>query len=65
MELTSAETALVGDYLSSFSELAGDRRTRWLLGGTVRGIIGAESLCCARIAAFSPVAAEGASGGPR
>ncbi len=53
MELTVAETALFSDYLSSFSGLAGDRRTRALLHETVRGIIGAESLCCARIAAFS------------
>jgi len=56
MELTAQEHALFGDYLGSFSSLAGDQRTRTVLQETVRGIIGAESLCCSRIAAFSPCA---------
>ena len=56
MELTAAEQDLFGAYLATFDRLTGDRRTRTLLGETVRGIIGAESLCCARIAAFSPCA---------
>lgn len=59
MELTAAEGDVLGDYLGSFSALAGDRRTAWLLGETVRGIIGSESLCCSRIAAFSPWAGDG------
>jgi hypothetical protein len=54
MELTPAEEDLFTAYLARFSELAGDARTRRLVGETVRGISGAESLCCARIAAFSP-----------
>jgi len=54
MELTAAEGELLGGYLGSFTGLAGDRRTRTLLGETVRGIIGSERLCCSRIAAFSP-----------
>jgi hypothetical protein len=54
MELTTAEDDLFTRYLASFTSLAGDARTRRLLDGTVRGIIGSESLCCARIAAFSP-----------
>ncbi len=62
MELTAAEHDLFSAYLSSFGGLTGDRRTRTLFEATVRGIIGAESLCCNRIAAFSPVVAEGASG---
>lgn len=41
-------------YLAPFTTLAGDRRTAQLLGATVRGILGSESLVCARIAAFSP-----------
>ena len=54
MELTRAEDDLFTSYVASFMDLAGDKRTKRLLGETVRGIIGAESLCCARIAAFSP-----------
>lgn len=71
MELTTAEGDLFAEYLGGFSSLAGDRRTRTLLGETVRGIIGSESLCCSRIAAFSPCAggddarrAAGATDGP-
>jgi hypothetical protein len=72
MELTGGEADLFAEYLGSFASLTGDRRTRTLLGETVRGIIGAESLCCSRIAAFSPCAggdaarrAAGAADGPR
>ncbi len=72
MELTAAETDVLGGYLDGFTALAGDRRTAWLLGETVRGIIGSESLCCSRIAALSPCAGgdqarrpAGAAHGPR
>lgn len=72
MEVPAAAQDLFGQYLGSFDSLAGDRRTRTLLGETVRGIIGGESLCCSRIAAFSPCAggdaarrAAGAAHGPR
>jgi hypothetical protein len=72
VELSAAEGELFAGYLDGFGSLAGDRRTRALLGATVRGIIGAESLCCSRIAAFSPCAggeqargAAGAAHGPR
>ncbi len=54
MELTAPEQDLLGTYLEGFDRLTGDRRTRTVLRETVRGIIGAESLCCSRIAAFSP-----------
>ena len=54
MELTATETDLFSTYLTSFTSLTGDRRTAHLLGETVRGIIASESLCCSRIAAFSP-----------
>ena len=63
MELTAAERDLFSEYLGGFDSLTGDRRTRTVFHETVRGIIGAERLCCRRIATFSPVAAEGASGG--
>jgi hypothetical protein len=54
MDLTRVEDDLFTAYLADFTALAGDARTGRLIGETVRGIIGAESLCCARIAAFSP-----------
>jgi hypothetical protein len=54
MDLSAAEQDLFTDYLATFAHLAGDARTRQVLAATVRGIIGAERLCCARIAAFSP-----------
>ena len=59
MELIAAEHDLFSAYLSSFGGLTGDRRTRTLFEATVRGILGAESLCCNRIAAFSPWAGGG------
>jgi hypothetical protein len=54
MDLTAAEEDVFTAYLASFTDLTGDARTGRLLDQTVRGILGAESLCCARIAAFSP-----------
>jgi hypothetical protein len=54
MELTRAGDDLFAGYVTDFAALAGDARTRRLVGETLRGIIGAGSLCCARIAAFSP-----------
>lgn len=54
MELAPRECDLLTAYLTPFAALAGDRRTARLLGETVRGIIGSESLLCARIAASSP-----------
>ena len=59
MDLTSTEADLLGGYLAPFLGLAGDRRTGRLLAETVRGIVGSESLVCARIAAFSPWAGRG------
>ena len=54
MDLTPREDDLLSRYLAPFLALAGDRRTGRLLAATVRGVVGAESLVCARIAAFSP-----------
>jgi hypothetical protein len=54
MDLTVAAGDLFRAYVGSFTSLAGDRRTGRRLAATVRSIIGAERLCCARIAAFSP-----------
>jgi hypothetical protein len=61
MDLTSREDDLLSRFLAPFAALAGDRRTGRLLTGTVRGIIGAESLVCSRIAAFSPCPGRGSA----
>ncbi len=54
MELKHGQRNLLEEYLGHFAPLIGDRRTGRLFGATVQGIIGAESLVCTRIAAFSP-----------
>ena len=54
MELRPAESDALATYLSYFDSLIGDRRTQTLFRGTIKGIIGAESLVCAQIAAQSP-----------
>jgi hypothetical protein len=54
MQLADARRGLLDGYLEHFAPLIGDRRTGRLFRATVRGIIGAESLVAARIAAFSP-----------
>jgi hypothetical protein len=54
MELAGEQAGLLGEYLGHFGALIGDRRTGRAFRATVRGILGAESLVCARIAAFSP-----------
>jgi hypothetical protein len=52
--LAVGQRSLLDAYLEHFAPLIGDRRTGRLFGATVQGIIGAESLVCARIVAFSP-----------
>ena len=54
MDLSAREADLLAAYLTPVTALAGDPRTARLLAETVRGIIGSESLVCARIAASSP-----------
>jgi hypothetical protein len=54
MDLRPHEVDLFASYLDPFLGLAGDRRTAALLTETLRGILGSESLVCAKIAAFSP-----------
>lgn len=56
MELSAPQLELLADYLEPFLALAGDQRTRTLLGAVVAGIIGSGHLLCSRIAAFSPSA---------
>ncbi|RIK35110.1 MAG: hypothetical protein DCC58_20880 [Chloroflexi bacterium] len=54
MELSAEECGLLETYMARFTSLAGDQRSAHLLTETVRGILGSASLCCARIARFSP-----------
>ena len=54
MDLRPHELDLLSAHLAPFVAMAGDRRTARLLAGTVRGIVGSESLVCAKIAAGSP-----------
>lgn len=60
MDLRPHELDLFDAYLRPFTALAGDKRTATLLGETIRGILGSESLVCARIATFSPWVGHGA-----
>lgn len=53
--------AVLATYLAPFAALAGDRRTGQLVRETIRGILGSESLVCARIVAFSPSAGADAA----
>ena len=55
----------LADYLGHFAGLIGDRRTGVTFGEVVKGIIGAGSLVCARIAAHSPILATTTKGGQR
>ncbi len=54
MELKDRQQSLLDEYLGHFDPLIRDRRTGRLFRATVQGIIGAESLVAARVAAFSP-----------
>lgn len=59
MRLAGTQGNLLESYLATFDPLVGDKRTARTFRGTVQGIIGAESLVCSRIAAFSPSAGDG------
>jgi hypothetical protein len=54
MELAGEQRSLLDEYLGHYASLIGDRRTGRVFRATVQGIVGAETLVCARIAAFSP-----------
>ena len=54
VKLAKEQRSLLDDYIDDFSSLVGDRRTERVLRGTVQGIIAAETLICAKIAAYSP-----------
>src|ERR671932_933124 len=52
-------------YLQTFDSLIGDTRTRTTFSETVKGLVGAGSLICQRIAAHSPVFAAVNDGAQR
>lgn len=63
MELAQEQKTILDEYLDYYRPLIGDKRTEELVRGTVEGIIGAESLVCARIAAHSPILATKSQNG--
>lgn len=65
MELKATEADALAEYLGYYAPLVGDKRTLQAFQGTVKGIIGAESLVCTRIAAHSPELAASANGEQR
>ncbi len=66
MKLAKEQRGLLDEYIDDFESLVGDRRTERVLRGTVQGIIGAETLICAKIAAYSPeLAAQSKNGEQR
>ena len=64
MDLIGPQPTLLSTFLNTFSPLIGDKRTDRAFRGTVQGIIGAESLVCSRIAAFSQWRQKPHQGGP-
>jgi len=54
VRLAEKQQSLLSEYLDQFQALVGDQRTERVLRGTVQGIIGAETLICAKIAAYAP-----------
>jgi len=63
MELAQVQRGLLDEYLDVFLPLFGDKRTEVTFRSTIQGIIGAESLICARIAAASPILATNGTHG--
>ena len=65
MELEDSQKGLLPGYLASFDGLIGDKRTRVTFRETVKGVIGAGSLVCQRIAASSATLSAAKEGGQR
>jgi len=65
VELRAAHQGLLTGYLRDFDSLIGDRRTRVTFRETVKGIIGAGSLVCQRIASCSALLSVAKDGGQR
>ena len=54
MDLAAPHLDLFADYLADFADLCGDRRPAWVRGQAGRGMVAAERLVGARIAAAAP-----------
>lgn len=65
MELTATQQDLLGEYLRDFGSLIGDQRTGVTFLEIVKGIIGAGSLVCQRIASWSAVLSHARDGAQR
>ena len=65
MKLAGGQEGLLGEYLSHYGELIGDKRTEKAFGGIVEGIINAGSLVCQQIAAHAPALSEAKDGSQR
>ena len=65
MKLETAQEAVLVEYLGAFDGLIGDQRTGVTFRETVKGIIGAGSLVCQRIAASSAVLSVAKESGQR
>jgi hypothetical protein len=65
MELEVKQEALLPEYLALFDGLIGDKRTGVTFRETVRGIIGAGSLVCQRIATSSGILSTAKEAGQR
>ena len=65
MKLEDDQKGLLPGYLASFDGLIGDKRTGVTYRETVKGIIGAGSLVCQRIAASSATLSKAKEGGQR
>ena len=53
------------EYLAPYHELMGDKRTSKTFDEIIKGIIGAGSVVCQRIAAHSPLLSQGGRGAQR
>jgi hypothetical protein len=65
MKLSRTQAGLLGEYLSHFRGLIGDKRTETAFAGIAEGIINAGSLVCQRIAAHSSVLSAAQDGSQR
>jgi hypothetical protein len=65
MEWNATWTDPLRTYVAPYHELIGDKRTRTTFDETIRGLMGAGSLICHRIAAHSPVLAKAKKGAQR
>lgn len=62
MELNEQEIDRLGEYMSAYEVLIGDRRSGGTFQAVIEGIIGSESLRAAQIGRFSPCASQGQMG---